>query len=106
MVALGAFKWYPLKLTVVKLIVLQSPKNQGYWSLSKNKQCAIYWKLLISGGCPRLQLQVSRNADQHPAFFAVYNMETTDIIAFYQVILWPSRAYQVEHASSFLSWKI
>ncbi|KAG6732984.1 hypothetical protein I3842_01G204400 [Carya illinoinensis] len=27
---------------------------------------------------------VSRNADQHPAFFAVYNMETTDIIAFYQ----------------------
>lgn len=31
--------------------------------------------------------QVSRNADQHPAFFAVYNMETTEIAAFYQVIL-------------------
>ncbi|CAK9141834.1 unnamed protein product [Ilex paraguariensis] len=27
---------------------------------------------------------VSRNADNHPAFFAVYNMETTEIIAFYQ----------------------
>lgn len=27
---------------------------------------------------------VFRNTDQHPAFFAVYNMETTDIIAFYQ----------------------
>ncbi|PWA41427.1 light-mediated development protein DET1 [Artemisia annua] len=29
-------------------------------------------------------LQVSRNADNHPAFFAVYNMESTEIIAFYQ----------------------
>jgi de-etiolated-1 len=28
---------------------------------------------------------VSRNADNHPAFFAVYNMETTEIIAFYQI---------------------
>ncbi|KAK1273764.1 Light-mediated development protein DET1 [Acorus gramineus] len=27
---------------------------------------------------------VSRNTDQHPAFFAVYNMETTEVIAFYQ----------------------
>ncbi|XP_034708751.1 light-mediated development protein DET1 isoform X3 [Vitis riparia] len=27
---------------------------------------------------------VSRNADQYPAFFAVYNMETTEIISFYQ----------------------
>ncbi|XP_019250409.1 PREDICTED: light-mediated development protein DET1 isoform X5 [Nicotiana attenuata] len=27
---------------------------------------------------------VSRNADSHPSFFAVYNMETTDIVAFYQ----------------------
>ncbi|XP_042488753.1 light-mediated development protein DET1 isoform X2 [Macadamia integrifolia] len=27
---------------------------------------------------------VSRSTDQHPAFFAVYNMETTEIIAFYQ----------------------
>lgn len=27
---------------------------------------------------------VSRNADSHPAFFAVYNMDTTEIIAFYQ----------------------
>lgn len=31
------------------------------------------------------KLQVSRNADNHPAFLAVYNMETTEIIAFYQV---------------------
>ncbi|XP_076955857.1 light-mediated development protein DET1-like [Bidens hawaiensis] len=28
---------------------------------------------------------VSRNADSHPAFFAVYNMESTEIIAFYQM---------------------
>ncbi|XVF01703.1 hypothetical protein REPUB_Repub04eG0111300 [Reevesia pubescens] len=27
---------------------------------------------------------VSRNTDQHLAFFAVYNMETTEIVAFYQ----------------------
>ncbi|WOL08883.1 light-mediated development protein DET1 isoform X1 [Canna indica] len=27
---------------------------------------------------------VSRSTDQHPAFFAVYNMETTEIVAFYQ----------------------
>ncbi|CAN6463762.1 unnamed protein product [Victoria cruziana] len=27
---------------------------------------------------------VSRNVEHHPAFFAVYNMETTEIIAFYQ----------------------
>ncbi|XP_060197458.1 light-mediated development protein DET1 isoform X4 [Lycium barbarum] len=27
---------------------------------------------------------VSRNADSHPSFFAVYNMETTEIVAFYQ----------------------
>ncbi|CAD5187736.1 unnamed protein product [Musa acuminata subsp. malaccensis] len=27
---------------------------------------------------------VSRSTDQHPAFFAVYNMETTEVIAFYQ----------------------
>lgn len=29
---------------------------------------------------------MSRSADHHPAFFAVYNMETTEIVAFYQVI--------------------
>nr|XP_011468775.1 PREDICTED: light-mediated development protein DET1 isoform X1 [Fragaria vesca subsp. vesca] len=29
-------------------------------------------------------VQVSRNTDLHPAFFAVYNMETTEIVAFYQ----------------------
>ncbi|XP_077233309.1 light-mediated development protein 1 / deetiolated1 (DET1) isoform X2 [Tasmannia lanceolata] len=27
---------------------------------------------------------ISRNTDHHPAFFAVYNMETAEIIAFYQ----------------------
>ncbi|ONK59113.1 uncharacterized protein A4U43_C08F3100 [Asparagus officinalis] len=27
---------------------------------------------------------VSRSTDQHPAFFAVYNMETTEFVAFYQ----------------------
>jgi len=40
----------------------------------------------MSNGFTSLNLlQVSRNADQHPAFFAVYNMETTEIVAFYQV---------------------
>ncbi|MBA0601590.1 hypothetical protein Gorai_004763 [Gossypium raimondii] len=29
-------------------------------------------------------LKASRNTDQLPAFFAVYNMETTEIVAFYQ----------------------
>ncbi|XP_060197459.1 light-mediated development protein DET1 isoform X5 [Lycium barbarum] len=29
---------------------------------------------------------VSRNADSHPSFFAVYNMETTEIVAFYQFV--------------------
>ncbi|XP_044509672.1 light-mediated development protein DET1 isoform X2 [Mangifera indica] len=31
-----------------------------------------------------LLIKVSRNADQHTAFFFVYNMETTEVIAFYQ----------------------
>lgn len=31
--------------------------------------------------------QVSRNADHHPAFVAVYNMDTTEIVSFYQVHL-------------------
>ncbi|XP_049410294.1 light-mediated development protein DET1 isoform X2 [Solanum stenotomum] len=30
------------------------------------------------------QTMVSRNADSHPSFFAVYNMESTEIVAFYQ----------------------
>lgn len=30
---------------------------------------------------------MGRNSDNHPAFFAVYNMETTEIISFYQVSL-------------------
>lgn len=33
-------------------------------------------------------MQVSRNADNHPAFFAVYNMESTEIVAFYQVFIY------------------
>lgn len=32
------------------------------------------------------KFQASRNTDQLPAFFAVYNMETTEIVAFYQVL--------------------
>lgn len=36
-----------------------------------------------------LCIQVSRSADQHPAFFAVYNMETTEFVAFYQVSFHP-----------------
>jgi de-etiolated-1 len=34
-----------------------------------------------------LKPQVSRNADHHPAFVAVYNMATTEIVSFYQVNL-------------------
>lgn len=41
---------------------------------------------MYSGSVTQLLiLQVSRNTDQHPAFFAVYNIETTEIIAFHQV---------------------
>ncbi|KAK6921516.1 De-etiolated protein 1, Det1 [Dillenia turbinata] len=40
--------------------------------------------LLIKFGSVDGGLQASRNTDHHPAFFAVYNMETTDIISFYQ----------------------
>ncbi|KAF3683304.1 Light-mediated development protein DET1 [Capsicum annuum] len=29
---------------------------------------------------------VSRNTDSHPSFLAVYNMETTEIVAFYQFV--------------------
>ncbi|KAK6253147.1 hypothetical protein QUC31_014867 [Theobroma cacao] len=40
--------------------------------------------LLIKFGSVDGGFQISRNTDQHPAFFAVYNMETTEIVAFYQ----------------------
>ncbi|KAH7520868.1 hypothetical protein FEM48_Zijuj08G0191400 [Ziziphus jujuba var. spinosa] len=40
--------------------------------------------LLIKFGSVDGGLQMSRSADHHPAFFAVYNMETTEIVAFYQ----------------------
>ncbi|MBA0815011.1 hypothetical protein Gohar_020789, partial [Gossypium harknessii] len=38
--------------------------------------------LLIKFGS--VDVGASRNTDQLPAFFAVYNMETTEIVAFYQ----------------------
>jgi len=37
--------------------------------------------------------QVSRNADHHPAFVAVYNMDTTEIVSFYQVRLFFSSIF-------------
>ncbi|GAV69101.1 Det1 domain-containing protein [Cephalotus follicularis] len=40
--------------------------------------------LLVKFGSVDGGPQVSRNADNHPSFFAVYNMETTEIVAFYQ----------------------
>ncbi|VFQ61625.1 unnamed protein product [Cuscuta campestris] len=40
------------------------------------------YHLLIKFGS--VDVGISRNADNHPAFFAVYNMETTEIVAFYQ----------------------
>ncbi|XP_075661552.1 light-mediated development protein DET1 [Castanea sativa] len=40
--------------------------------------------LLIKFGSVEGVVQGARNADHFPAFFAVYNMETTEIVAFYQ----------------------
>ncbi|CAK8539274.1 unnamed protein product [Lathyrus sativus] len=40
--------------------------------------------LLIKFGSVDGGPQVSRNADHHPAFVAVYNMDTTEIVSFYQ----------------------
>ncbi|KAJ6885172.1 light-mediated development protein DET1-like [Populus alba x Populus x berolinensis] len=83
---------------------------QGIWSEETDKfqrvQCLkkkfyfhfqdyvdlIIWKvqfldrhhLLIKFGSVDGGLQVSRSADHHASFFAVYNMETTEIVAFYQ----------------------
>ncbi|KAI4312304.1 hypothetical protein MLD38_037127 [Melastoma candidum] len=39
--------------------------------------------LLIKFGSVDGGLQLSRNIDHHPAFFAVYNMETTEMVSFY-----------------------
>ncbi|XP_021757097.1 light-mediated development protein DET1-like isoform X1 [Chenopodium quinoa] len=35
---------------------------------------------------------VSRNADHHPAFFAIYSMEAAEFVAFYQVCLYQNSA--------------
>uniref|UniRef100_A0A2P2L2W7 Light-mediated development protein DET1 isoform X4 n=1 Tax=Rhizophora mucronata TaxID=61149 RepID=A0A2P2L2W7_RHIMU len=40
--------------------------------------------LLIKFGSVDGEPQGSRSPDHHPSFFAVYNMETTEIVAFYQ----------------------
>ncbi|KAJ8749729.1 hypothetical protein K2173_012280 [Erythroxylum novogranatense] len=40
--------------------------------------------LLIKFGSLDGGLHLSRNADHQPSFFAVYNMDTTEIVAFYQ----------------------
>ncbi|XP_058105203.1 light-mediated development protein DET1 isoform X3 [Magnolia sinica] len=68
---------------------VQSLKKKFYFHFQDYVDL-IMWKvqfldrhhLLIKFGS--LDGGVSRNTDQLPAFFAVYNMETTEIIAFYQ----------------------
>ncbi|KAI9078754.1 hypothetical protein K1719_039212 [Acacia pycnantha] len=70
---------------------VQSLKKKFYF-LFQDYVDLIMWKvqfldrqhLLIKFGSVDGGRQVSRNADQHPAFFAVYNMETTEIVSFYQ----------------------
>ncbi|KAL6884517.1 hypothetical protein ACP4OV_010453 [Aristida adscensionis] len=46
----------------------------------------IIWKLILfaRGAYNMIVEQVSRSTDQNLAFFAVYNMETTDIVSLYQ----------------------
>ncbi|XP_058105205.1 light-mediated development protein DET1 isoform X5 [Magnolia sinica] len=70
---------------------VQSLKKKFYFHFQDYVDL-IMWKvqfldrhhLLIKFGS--LDGGVSRNTDQLPAFFAVYNMETTEIIAFYQFV--------------------
>ncbi|XP_030513873.1 light-mediated development protein DET1 isoform X1 [Rhodamnia argentea] len=70
---------------------IQSLKKKFYFHFQDYVDLII-WKvqfldrhhLLIKFGSVDGGILVSRNADQHPAFFAVYNMETTEIVAFYQ----------------------
>ncbi|KAL8235050.1 hypothetical protein R6Q59_021150 [Mikania micrantha] len=69
---------------------IQSLKKKFYYHFQDYVDLII-WKvqfldrhhLLIKFGS--VDGAVSRNADNHPAFFAVYNMESTEIIAFYQM---------------------
>lgn len=56
--------------------------NLTTYSLYDNLEKGYFSPLICSG----MKSQVSRNADSHPAFFAMYNMETTEIVAFYQVL--------------------
>lgn len=46
---------------------------------------------------------VSRNADHHPAFVAIYNMDTTEIVSFYQLISATDRHRQsTDHPIKFI----
>ncbi|XP_030470851.2 light-mediated development protein DET1 isoform X1 [Syzygium oleosum] len=73
------------------ILRVQSLKKKFYFHFQDYVDLII-WKvqfldrhhLLIKFGSVDGGLLVSRNADQHHAFFAVYNMETTEIVAFYQ----------------------
>lgn len=75
----------------------EADEVQKFQTLKKKFYCLfqdyvdlIIWKvqfldrhhLLIKFGS--VEGGVSRNADHHPAFFVVYNMETTEVVAFYQ----------------------
>ncbi|CAL1390881.1 unnamed protein product [Linum trigynum] len=76
---------------------VQSMKKKFYFHFQDYVDLII-WKvqfldrhhLLIKFGSVEGVLQYSRSADHHPSFFAVYNMETTEVVAFY-----PNSAYEL-----------
>ncbi|KAG4972841.1 hypothetical protein JHK87_029662 [Glycine soja] len=60
---------------------------QGLWNEERDDTLVQFLDrhhLLIKFGSVDGGPQVSRNADHHPAFVAVYNMDTTEIVSFYQ----------------------
>ncbi|CAJ2650787.1 unnamed protein product [Trifolium pratense] len=70
---------------------IQKLRNKFYFHFQDYVDLII-WKvqfldrhhLLIKFGSVDGGPQVSRNADHHPAFVAIYNMDTTEIVSFYQ----------------------
>ncbi|CAN1188232.1 Light-mediated development protein DET1 [Linum perenne] len=82
---------------VDKSSTVQSMKKKFYFHFQDYVDLII-WKvqfldrhhLLIKFGSVDGVLQYSRSADHHPSFYAVYNMETTEVVAFY-----PNSAYEL-----------
>uniref|UniRef100_A0A7N2MV30 Light-mediated development protein DET1 n=1 Tax=Quercus lobata TaxID=97700 RepID=A0A7N2MV30_QUELO len=74
--------------SIISKAVFEKSLNASFLALIPQKVVAMEVKdfrpISLLGGIYKIISKVSRNADQHPAFFAVYNMETTEIVAFYQ----------------------